>query len=244
MLDSGRSLSTILALGAVLVAILGYALGSHAGAGKGSSHAHVAGGQLAAANVLLEAPGDWAAARSAPVIPGLTLTGPVAFGPGANASTTGLVTGSVADDGATPLPESFVDDLAAVPKTAAVALSQVEAFRYTNVIVRGFDDRLTLFAIPVPGGETTVLGCYAPAAQAVTLSTCEAVVGTVRLVGQASSTSLAPSATYSHRLRSSARCASSDRRARRRWPRAPPIRTASANSYASWRPGGQRCAPR
>lgn len=200
MLDAGRSLSTVLALGAVLVAILGYAVGSHSGSGRSTTGAHVAGAQLAAANVLLEAPSDWGSASSARQIPGLSLTSAVAFGPGSDAATTGLVSGSIPAGGATPLPASFVADLAAVPQVAVVELAQVEAFRYTNVKVRGFNERLTLFAVPAPGGQTTVLGCYAEAADAASMSTCEAIVASVRPVGQASSTSLAPSAAYASRL--------------------------------------------
>jgi hypothetical protein len=128
------------------------------------------------------------------------LTGQLAFGPGADARTTGLVTGSITPGGATPLPDAFVAALAAVPQTSVVTLSQVEAFRYKNARVRGFEDSLTLFALPVPGGQTTVLGCYAPAKEAAALSDCEAVVATVRPVGQASSTSIAPNNTYASRL--------------------------------------------
>jgi hypothetical protein len=45
-----------------------------------------------------------------------------------------------------------------------------------------------------------VLACYAEAGQTAALSTCEAIVATVRPVGQASSTSIAPNAAYASRL--------------------------------------------
>src|SRR6478735_3642584 len=80
ILDSGRSLSTVLAIGVVAVAIIGYAIGSSSGGGTShGQRTEVAGTQLAAASVLIEAPPEWTTTTSAPKIPGLELAETAAF---------------------------------------------------------------------------------------------------------------------------------------------------------------------
>jgi hypothetical protein len=72
---STRRLWAVFALGAVVAALAGYALGGRAKSVSGSVHAPPAAQQQLsaspAASVLLESPRGWQAAPSAPAIPGL-----------------------------------------------------------------------------------------------------------------------------------------------------------------------------
>jgi hypothetical protein len=106
--------------------------------------------------------------------------------------------------------------LAAPPAAEVVVLPQSEAFRYTGLAPSGYDRRLTVYAIPSPGGNPTVLACYAPAALASFMRACEGVVTTLRPVGQTTSTPLKPEAEYGARVSAAIAALDRERSALRR----------------------------
>jgi hypothetical protein len=181
------------------VAIVGYLIG----------HAHTPSASpvktrtLSTSRFLLDYPADWRRVAGGPEIPGLPITHAVVLAPGGQASHAGLVAGQLAGGEAGPLPRSFVASLPRLPLTAVVDLLEVQAYRYAQLAVPGFSQSLTLYAIPNPAGNETVLACYAGAAFSDQLRTCDQIVATVTLAGQAQSYDLTPEAAYARELSSS-----------------------------------------
>jgi len=95
-----------------------------------------------------------------------------------------------------PLPRRFVAGLSRIPQTQIVDLVEAQAYRYAQLGVRGFDDMLTIFVIPDPGGDPTLLACYAPSAASAYMRTCEQTVAGVTLVDQSQTYELTPEPTY------------------------------------------------
>jgi hypothetical protein len=123
--------------------------------------------------------------------------------PGGEASHAGLVAGQLAGGEASPLPPSFVASMSRLPTTAVVDLLEVQAYRYAQLAIPGFSQSLTLYAIPNPAGNETVLACYAAAAFSEELRQCDQIVATVTLAGQAQSYDLTPVPAYARELSSS-----------------------------------------
>jgi hypothetical protein len=199
MTEAQRSLSTVLVLGVVIAAIAGYLVGVEAHGGAGRPRAPAASVQLHpafAAGVLLEAPAAWQSARSPAAIAGLAVVRPTTFSPHGEASAEGLLTGQLAGGEPSPLPAAFLAQLARPPATQVVRLEQTEAFRYAGLHVAGFDRPLSVYVIPNPGGASTVLACYGASAAAAPPRTCEAIVATVRFVGQVTNVNLQPDRRY------------------------------------------------
>ncbi len=198
---SSRGLSTVLALGSVIAAIVGYVIGVEANVVTGGGHGAAAPAQQSrtavAASVLLAPPPGWQAIAAVPVP--FELERALVFAPPAQAQRMGLLTGLAQGGEATPLPTSLLARMTGPPQAEVVALSQTEAFRYSGVRLAGYGGRLTIYAIPAPGGATTLLACYAQGA-GTTLTACEQAVATVRPVGQAASGELAPDPTYGRRV--------------------------------------------
>jgi hypothetical protein len=194
--ESNRNLATVLALGAVTVAVLGYLVGARASAG-GHGHAATPAVHLSPAfgsSVVLETPSGWKQAVGAPGLPGLTIAHTTAFAPGGDARTTGLLTGTLAGGEPTPLPAAFVGLLRAIPRAQVVTLGQIEAYRYSDLSVRGYGELLTIYAIPTPRAGPMLLACYA--ADAAAMRTCEEIVASLRLVGRVGVTGLSPDPAY------------------------------------------------
>jgi hypothetical protein len=84
-----------------------------------------------------------------------------------------------------------------------VDLLEVQAYRYAQLEIPGFSQSLTLYAIPNPAGNETVLACYAAAAFSDQLRACKRIVATVTLAGQAQSYDLTPEPAYARELSSS-----------------------------------------
>jgi hypothetical protein len=91
-----------------------------------------------------------------------------------------------------------------LPQTSVVSLLEVRAYRYSGLSIRGFDRNLTVFAIPNPGNaDSNALACYASAALAAAMQTCQQIVSTLTLVGQSQSYDLTPEPTYARQLSAS-----------------------------------------
>ena len=184
----------------VAVAILGYMAGhdrSHA-ASKGKIRT------IFAASVLLDYPSDWQRAAAASEIPGLSIAHPVVLAPDGDAAHAGLITGELSGGESSLLPSRFVARMRPLPETEVVDLPETQAYRYARLSIQGFDRMLSIYAIPNPGGNPTVLACYASRGLlGVLCVTCEQIVATLTLVGRQPSYDLAPGPAYARRLSAS-----------------------------------------
>jgi hypothetical protein len=188
------------------VAILGYLAGHH----RASATTAGAAGKTPIAygkSVLLEYPHSWRPvdARTAPAIPGVRITSPVLLAPGGDAASAGLLSGQIPGGGTSPLPNGLLAQLRGAPHTEVVDLLNAQAYRYSQLSVRGYDRVLYLYVIPNldlvpnPGGSSTALACYAAAAASSYLRQCQRIVAGLTLVGHSAS-DLTPEAGYAGRL--------------------------------------------
>jgi hypothetical protein len=131
--------------------------------------------------VALEAPDDWEriGAAETPAIPGLGLGGTVSLAPGER-DASGVLGGMTDATGPTLLPAALrARARGELPAPDRVRLGDLEALRYRDVAVRGFDRPLTLFAVPTSAGVATV-ACYAPSPDAAASApSCEAIAQTL-----------------------------------------------------------------
>jgi hypothetical protein len=183
----------------LFVALLGYL------AGHGRSHGPVPERLHSAsvANVVLDYPSGWREVSGAPGIPGLAIANPIVLGPGGRSTHAGLLVGSLPRGELSPLPAQFVASLPRLPETDVVNLLEVQAYRYAQLSVPGFNRTLTMFVIPNPGGDATVLACYAAASHADDMRACEQTVATVTLIGQSQTYELAPEPSYARKISAS-----------------------------------------
>jgi hypothetical protein len=197
---SDRRLPAAVASVFLAIAIIGYM------AGHSGSAAAVKEKLLTASisGLQLDYPSSWQASASAPPIPGLAIAHPSVLAPHGDASQAGLITGQLPAGEPSPLPAPFVASMRQLPHTSVVSLLEVRAYRYSGLSIRGFDRSLTVFAIPNPGNsDSTVLACYASAALAAEMQTCQQIVSTLTLVGQSQSYDLTPEPAYARLLSAS-----------------------------------------
>lgn len=180
----------------VAAALLGYIVGH----GRSASASSEKTRSLPAGDVLVEAPLAWRPATAVPVIPGLVIAHPVVLAPGGDASSAGLVSGTLPAGEPSPLPVPFVTHLSALPETQVVNLVQAQAYRYSQLHVPGFNKTLTLYAVPNPGGKPAAIACYASGNLSAEMQVCERIVATLTLVNHAHSYDLTPEAGYAHVL--------------------------------------------
>jgi serine/threonine protein kinase len=181
---------------AVLAAAAGLLLG---GGGSGETF----GDSASAGQVELSYPSSWQRLASAPRIPGLTFSQPLALAlstpaNAAGASAQRLVAGTVSASGPSLLPAALAGGLnGALPRPAPVRLGAVEAYRYGGLSVYGLAEPLTLYAVPTTNGVATIacLGAVAagPASQ------CARIAATLKLSGT-TAFALAPSPQYAAAL--------------------------------------------
>jgi hypothetical protein len=197
---SDRRLPAVVASVFLAIAIIGYM------AGHSRSAAAVKEKLLTAsiAGLQLDYPSSWQAAAAAPQIPGLAIAHASVLAPRGDASQAGLITGQLPAGEPSPLPAAFVASMRQLPQTTVVSLLEVRAYRYSGLSIRGFDRSLTVYAIPNPGNsDSNVLACYASAALAAEMQTCQQIVATLTLVGQSQSYDLTPEPAYAQRLSAS-----------------------------------------
>jgi hypothetical protein len=192
----GRPLPTTVVSLLVAAAIVGYLAGhSHSSGASGEKTLTVS-----AANVLLAYPSGWRRAAAVPEIPGLPMAHAVALAPHGDVAQAGLLAGELPGGEASPLPGPFVARLRQLPDTEVVGLVEIQAYKYAGLSVPGFDRNLTLYAIPNPGGDGTVLACYSSAAFSAYMRTCQQIVATLTLVGRSQLYELTPEPTYARQL--------------------------------------------
>ena len=194
---TSRRTGPALVLGAcIAVAVIGF-LAGHRG-----SHAPPRERTLSAsvANVLLQYRSSWQSTTPVTQIPALPVGHALLLAPRGNASHAGLIAGLLPGGEPGTLPHAFLALMGRLPATEVVSLLGNQAYRYPRLKVPGFAPEVTLYTIPYPSGETTVVGCYASAGFAADARTCEHIVATLTLVSQSQSYDLTPSATYAAEL--------------------------------------------
>jgi hypothetical protein len=178
----------------VAVAVLGFLVGHHR-APAAEAPARVA----YEAGIALEYPSTWQRTTAVTSIPGLSLTHPLLLSPGGDARRAGLLSGELPPGAVAPLPAGLVSLLHGLPHTEIVDFLEVQAYRYSRVLLAGYNFPLELYVIPNPAGGATALACYAAPHQATDLAQCEQIVARLTPIGR-SRYDLLPDAAYSARL--------------------------------------------
>jgi hypothetical protein len=199
MYGSIRSLPPVVVPLLVAVAICGYLVGIRGvpatpGVPSGET-TRIASG----ASVLLEYPSTWRPAAGAPAIPGLPIARPLVLAPGGSSAHAGLLSGQLPAGETSPLPDRFLGLVRGIPHVEVVDLLDVEAYRYGQLSLAGYDRILDLYLIPNLGGNTMALACYASNGFSTYLRQCAQIVATLTPVGQ-SSYDLTPNTPYARRL--------------------------------------------
>ncbi len=196
----GRFLPVALAA-AVLAAVVGFLLGGGSGGSSETFSDSASSGYLE-----LSFPSGWQRLVSAPTIPGLAFSQPLALAPSssATASASGqrLIAGEVSASGPALLPAGFTAALAgALPHPEPVQLGTLQAYRYTGLSVHGLAGSLTLYVVPTAGGVATV-ACLSSSSSSSSssLAQCGQIAATLKLNGT-TAFGLAPSAQYAAALR-------------------------------------------
>jgi hypothetical protein len=195
----GRFVPAVLAA-AVLAGAAGFLLGGSSG-GSGETFSDSA----SAGYVELSFPTGWQRIASAPTIPGLTFSQPLALAQGAAAGVTAtsasaqrLVAGEMGASAPSLLPRTFTAALnGALPRPEPVRLGALQAYRYRGLSVRGLAEPLTLYAVPTANGVATV-ACLSSAAAGPTAQ-CAQIAATLKLNGT-TAFGLAPSSQYAAAL--------------------------------------------
>jgi len=199
MHTSYRNLPIALVPVLVVVAIIGYMAGHARSRAAPAEKSRT----IVAGSVLLDYPSNWRPAGAAPQIPGLSIAHPVVLSPDGDAAHAGLITGQLPGGEPTPLPARFIAHVRQIPDTEVVDLPETQAYGYARLSIQGFSRMLSIYALPSPGGNTTVLACYASVAFSAYMRTCEQIVATLTLVGQQPSYDLTPEPGYAGRLSAS-----------------------------------------
>jgi hypothetical protein len=192
-----RNISLLAAPLLIVVALLGY-LAGHSGGGSAAALAppgektHT----ISTAIVTLDYPAGWRQTDAAPAIQSFSLAHPTGVAPEGEATQAGLLTGQLPRGETSPLPSALVAKLHAPPRTDIVSLPETQAYRYTQLNISGFSPSLTVYVIPDPGSQPTVVACYAASTLAAFMRTCEQIVATLKLAVQTQSYTLTPDPTY------------------------------------------------
>jgi hypothetical protein len=170
----------------VAIAVAGFFIG-HSGGGSDDQTTSAASNSQAVGDLEVSYPDGWRRASTPAQIPGLAL-GPtkdqISLSRAGDPQPDALTAGFTRAAGPALLPSAFLDRLGgAPPRTDAVKLGDLEAYRYRNLRPDGFDGRLTLYVVPTTRGVLTV-ACTAGAGDAGKfLPVCEQVAGGVALIG-------------------------------------------------------------
>ncbi len=193
----------VLIAAAVLALIAGLLLGGSSGS-SGTAFTDSA----SSGYVELSFPSSWRRLGSAPTIPGLTFSQPLALSTGSAAGASHtyaaagqpLLAGEVGASGPALLPAAFTAALNGTPPhPEAVRLGAYEAYRYSGLSVHGLASPLTLYTVPTTGGVVTI-ACVGSTA-AASGSQCAQIAATLKLNGT-TAFGLAPSPQYASALRS------------------------------------------
>lgn len=180
----------------IAVAVIAYVIG-HTSSHKAASQRPRA---VTSGNVVLDYPAGWSLVAGGPAIPNLAIVHPSAIAPDGNATTAGLLIGTLPAGEPAPLPRQFVKKLTRSPTTDIVNLLQVQAYRYAQLSVPRFGKSLSIFVIPNRGGPPTALACYAPTAGSGYMHACERSVAAATVTGQLQGYRLTPDPAYAAKI--------------------------------------------
>ncbi len=190
----GRFIAAVLAA-AVLAVVVGFLLGGGS-SGGGETFASSA----SVGNVELSFPAGWQRIVSAPAIPGLTLSQPLALAAVGDNAAQHLVAGEASASGPSLLPAAFAAGVSGtLPHPEAVKLGSVLAYRYSGLSVRGMSGPVTLYAVPTANGVATIACLSSSAAAAASAGQCPQIAATLKLTGT-TAFALAPSTQYAASL--------------------------------------------
>jgi len=197
----GGFLAAVLAA-AVLAGAAGLLLG-----GSSGSSGEAFSDSASAGHVELSFPAGWQRLASAPTIPGLTFSQPLALaqgGAGGGAATSAsaqrLLAGEVSASGPSLLPRTFTAALnGALPRPEAVQLGALQAYRYSGLSVRDLSGPLTLYAVPTSSGVATLACLSSSSSSSAPAAQCAQIAATLKL-GGTTAFGLAPSPRYATAL--------------------------------------------
>lgn len=180
---------------AVLAIVAGFLLG-----GGSSSKGEAFSNSASAGNVELSFPAGWQRIATAPAIPGLALSQPLALATTGAGSAQRLVAGEAKASGPSLLPSAFAGALGGpLPHPEPVRLGQIEAYRYSGLAVHGLPGPVTLYAVPTANGVASVACLSSSTAAGGQASQCQQIAATLKLSGT-TAFGLAPSAQYAASL--------------------------------------------
>jgi hypothetical protein len=132
----------------------------------------------------LRYPDGWRRVASPPRIPGLDFKQrELALTREGSPRSDALVAGMTAATGPALLSQELLDRLGKPPaRDDAVQLGDLDAYRYRDLRVRGFNGRPTLYVVPTTRGVATVACTARPAEEEAFLPSCEQVAGGLELV--------------------------------------------------------------
>jgi hypothetical protein len=180
----GRARLGMLLVGLIALAALaaaGYAVGH---GDEPSAPAEPALAQeTSRAGVKLRFPAGWVRVSRAPRIPGLRFTKPIALST-SDGGSPGLVAGVVKDAvGSDLLPASLRRRLpAAAPAPQPVRLGDMQALSYPRLKLDGFENAVTLYAVPTADGSA-VVACVGPAEASEFFDACGRAAATLDIDG-------------------------------------------------------------
>jgi serine/threonine protein kinase len=170
---------------------------------------HTGGGTASASNtnfasvghVALRYPTGWQLGSGVPPVPGLNFSDPLTL---ANPrATAGLEAGEVAGgSGPTLLPASLGSHVVGnLPRAEPVLLGNLQAYRYSGLVIRRVPGSLTIYVVPTSVGVATVVCWSSGRSPRAFADQCARVVATLHLV-EATAYPLGPSAAYATLLSS------------------------------------------
>jgi hypothetical protein len=187
----------LLAVLAVAVIAAGFLIG-HTGGGTAppvnTSFASVG-------HVALRYPTGWQLGSGVPPVPGLSFSDPLTLA--TPHATAGLEAGEVAaGSGPTLLPASLRSQVAgSLPAAEPVLLGNLQAYRYSGVVIRRVAGSLTVYVVPTSAGVATAV-CWSSGQAPHSFSDqCARALTTLRIIG-ATTYALGPSAAYAALLSS------------------------------------------
>ena len=180
-----------------LLAIAGYLAGG-SGSDDDEGGADFAN-SASAGSIGLSFPSGWARLSEQPATPGMTMGDPIVLAAGSPPDGR-LEAGMVRASGPALLPDAFLRRLPdRPPEGDAVALGDLQAYRYDGLDPRGLDRPVTVYTVPTSEGVATVT-CSAGGADATALlGECEGVATTLELAG-AEAFPLGPNEDYARAL--------------------------------------------
>jgi hypothetical protein len=194
-----RSLPPVVIPLFVAVAICGYLVGIRGAPATPRAASGETTRIASGAGVLLEYPSTWQPAASATAIPGVPIAHPLLLAPGGDSTRAGLLSGQLPAGEPSLLPGRFLALVRGIPHAEVVGLFDIQAYRYSQLSLPGYNRVLDLYVIPNLGGNATSVACYAANGYLGYLRQCEQIVAKLTPVGQSSS-DLTPDPGYARRL--------------------------------------------